>query len=64
MDEKKLKKYIADWFGVEPDEDGEYDTSDYDWTAGCSFGYGGKWLSLGEVLECMKDALDNEGLLN
>lgn len=46
---------LAEWFGVEPNEDGEYDINDYDWCSGCSMGNSsGIWLTLGEVVRCLE----------
>lgn len=48
---------LANWFNVDPDEDGNYDIDDYEWTAGCSMGPGDKWLCLAEVVRCLENSL-------
>ena len=56
MSEKEFIKVLAEEFNIEPNEDGEFDLNDYDWEAGCSFGYGsGVWLSLANVVRAFKD---------
>lgn len=54
MDRQEIMEIIAEWFGIESDEDGNYDIDSYDWQAGCSMGYGGKWLCLAEMVKCIE----------
>ena len=51
MTRAELIGALADWYGIEPDENGEYDLTDYDWEAGCSFD--GAWLSLANIVACL-----------
>lgn len=52
MSRQEIMEYLAEWFGIEPDEDGEYDINDYDWQAGCYMNH--KWFSLAEVVQCIE----------
>lgn len=55
MDRQEIMEMLAEWFGIEPNEDGEYDINDYDWCSGCSMGNSsGIWLTLGEVVRCLE----------
>lgn len=55
MDREEMIERLAEYFGIEPDEEtGEYDLNDYEWQAGCSFG-GGVWLNLANIIECLTD---------
>lgn len=54
MERQKITEMLAEWFGIEADENGEYDINDYDWREGCSMGYRGQWLNLAEVVECIE----------
>lgn len=49
---EKAKEIVAKQFNIEPEEDGEYDTSSYDWEAGCYCN--GVWISPKEALRCME----------
>lgn len=55
MDRKEIIERLAEYFGIDPDENGEYDLDSYDWQAGCSMGYGGIWLTLANVVEALAD---------
>lgn len=52
MNRQEIMEVLANWFGIEPDGDGNFDINDYDWQAGCYCN--GKWLSLAEVVKCME----------
>lgn len=52
MTRKEIMEALADWFGIDPNEDGKYDIDSYDWQAGCYKGR--KWFSLAEVVECIE----------
>lgn len=52
MDRQEIMKMLAEWFDIEPNENGEYDITSYDWIAGCSMG--NSWLSLAEVVRCLE----------
>ena len=56
MDRQEIMERVAEWFGIEPDENGEYDIDDYDWQAGCYIN-GGKFLNLGEVVRCIENMM-------
>ena len=53
MDRQEIMEMLANWFNVEPNEDGEYDINDYDWQAGCYNG-NGKWFNLAEIVYCLE----------
>lgn len=55
MSRQEIMEMLADWFHVDPDENGEYDINDYDWQSGCSFN--GEWLCLAEIVECLETNL-------
>lgn len=57
MDRQEIMEMLAEWFGIEPDEDGTYNIDSYDWQAGCSMGYGGRWLNLAEVVKCIEASM-------
>ena len=59
MDRQTLMRYIADWFRVEPEDDGTFDINDYDWQSGC--GFHGKWMCLAEIVELVEHICDEEG---
>lgn len=54
MDRQEIMEHVAEWFGIEPDEDGNFDINDYDWQAGCSM-MNGKWLNLEEIVKCIEN---------
>jgi len=55
MAREDIINMLADWFGIEPDENGEHDTDSYEWQAGCY--KNGHWFSLAEVVECLDSNL-------
>lgn len=55
MDRDEIIERLAVHFGIEPNENGEYDLDDYDWQAGCSMGLSSKWLCLAEVVVALTD---------
>lgn len=52
MERQEIMEILADWFHIEPDENGEYDIDDYAWQSGCYMN--GKWFSLAEIVECIE----------
>ena len=54
MEREEIMEMVAEWFEIEPDEDGTYNIDDYDWTAGCSMGRDRKWLCLAEVVRMIE----------
>lgn len=54
MERTEIMAHVAEYFGVEPNEDGKYDIDDYDWMAGCYIGSCGRFLSLAEVVKCIE----------
>lgn len=54
MERQEIMEALAVWFGIEPDENGEYDIDSYDWISGCYIN--GNWLSLGEVVRCIEQS--------
>ncbi len=55
MERQEIMQVPAEWFGIEPDDDGEYDIGGYDWQAGCYMGNGsGRFLNLAEVVRCLE----------
>lgn len=60
IERKEIMRAIAEWFGVEADENGDYDIDSYDWVAGCSQGSWDKpWITLGEFVHCMESFLED-----
>ena len=66
IDRQKLMEHIGRWFGIDPEEDGTWDIESYDWTSGCSIGYGfderdcrADWMTLGEFVRCMEWFLED-----
>lgn len=56
MDEREVIEALAVYFGIEPNDEGEYDTRSYDWVSGCSMGNGSDhWLTLANVLEALRE---------
>lgn len=55
MDRQEIMEYIAERFGIEPNENGEYDINDYDWQAGCYCNDG--WLNLAVIVEIVEDLM-------
>lgn len=52
---------IAEFFDIEPDEDGLFDLKSYDWVSGCSLGNGSDWLTLNKVVYFVEqELLDSE----
>lgn len=45
---------VAEYYGIEPDEEGKYNLNDYEWQAGCYI-RNGHWLSLADVVACIMD---------
>ena len=53
MDREEIIEKLAEYFGIEPDENGDYDLDGYDWQSGCSFK--GRWLNLATIVECLSE---------
>jgi hypothetical protein len=61
MTRKEIVEYVAEWFGIEPDKNG--DTYSYDWQSGCAMGgESDKWLTLAEVVNCIETMLNDYGI--
>ena len=59
MDRQEIMEKVANYFGIKPDEDGEYDISSYEWTAGCytngkNWCGEASWMSLAEFVRCIE----------
>ena len=62
MDKRKvIMGHVAEWFGIEPDDNGQYDIDDYDWRSGCSMG-GGIWLTPSAVVFCIESLFNDLGI--
>lgn len=59
MDKQKIMEYVAEWFDVEPDEEGKFDIQDYNWQAGCYHNH--VWLNLAEIVSLIKHICEEEG---
>ena len=64
MSRQEIMERVARYFGVKPDEDGEYDISSYEWTAGCYTNskneYGETtFMSLAEFVKCIEQEFDD-----
>lgn len=57
MSKREVIMALAEYFGVDVPQDIR---RDYEWNSGCSFGNGGEWLTLANVVK----ALDNAYLLD
>ena len=55
MDREEIIEKLAFYFGLDTNEDGEYDLDSYDWQAGCSMGHGGLWLNLANVVDALTE---------
>jgi len=60
MSKEEIVRYVAEWFGIEPNEDGTFDLDDYDWTSGCYMN--GNWFCLAEVVGCIEGMVRDYGL--
>lgn len=58
MTHEEIIKAVAEFYNVEPDENGGYNVSDYDFTAGCSLG-NGLWLNLASVVDCIEEIMED-----
>ena len=54
MTRQEMIEKLAEYFDIEPNEDGEYDLDDYEWTAGCRFN-GSTWLNLKNIINCLAE---------
>ena len=65
LSHEEVVEQVAKFYEVEPDSNGEYNTSDYDFTAGCYL-HNGLWLNLSSVVDCVEEILENikGGILN
>ena len=65
IEKRDIIEYIAQHFGFEADENGNYDLHDYDWEAGC---YAGRrdgeaiWMSAAEFVRIFDDFACDYGL--
>lgn len=51
MTREELIEALAEYFGIEPDDNGEYNLNSYDWESGCYFNH--QWFSLKEVVRAL-----------
>lgn len=52
----EIIRALAEAYGIEPNEDGEYDLSEYEWSSGCYHG-NGMWLTLANVVEIISEVI-------
>ena len=52
---QEIIEALAREYNIEPNEDGEYDLTDYNWTAGCYAN--GTWMSLANIVYTLADEL-------
>ena len=52
---QEIIEALAREYNIEPNEDGEYDLTDYNWTAGCYSN--GTWMSLANIVYTLADEL-------
>ena len=57
MTRDEIVKAVAEYWHIRPNDDGKFDTADYDWQAGCS--KKGKWFCLAEVVDMIEEMLSN-----
>lgn len=70
MNRDTVIMYVANFFGIDPDDDGNYDLSSYGWTAGCYAGRDSNgdavWMSPSAIIDifdelaCDYDLYDDE----
>ena len=53
MTKQDIRESVAARFGIQADEEGRYDMTDYDWQSGCYIN--GVWLCLAVVVELIED---------
>lgn len=56
MERQEIMEKVAEWYGIEPDENGEYDIDSYDWQAGCYIARG-TFLNLAGVVRCIESMM-------
>ena len=52
MSRQTIMRIFAEHFGIEPEENGEYNIDDYDWQSGCYMN--GRWFCLAEIVEIIE----------
>lgn len=55
MTREEIMERIADFYGIEPSDNGEYDIDSYNWQAGCSLGRDGAWLCLASIVDLIEE---------
>ena len=55
MDREEIIERLAEYFEIEPDDNGEYNLNSYDWQAGAYTGHGDIWLNLANVVDALAD---------
>ena len=56
MTREEIIACVAERFGIEPNEDGRYDTNDYDWQSGCYMN--GRWFCLAKVVDMIEEIVE------
>lgn len=51
MSREEIIECLAEYYDIEPDENGEYDLESYDWQSGCNVN--GSWLCLADIVDCL-----------
>lgn len=64
MSRQEIMERVARYFGVEPDDYGEYDINSYEWSAGCYTGCKNEYdettfMSLAEFVKCIEREFDD-----
>ena len=53
MNEQRIMEIVAEYFGIQPNDDGTYDIDDYDWQSGCM--HGKAWLCPALIVKIIED---------
>lgn len=56
MDREDIMQEIAEYFHIEPNDEGEYDIESYNWQAGCYID--STWFSPAEVVYCIEEIIN------
>lgn len=57
MTREQIMEAVAEWFGIDPNDDGKFDIDDYDWQSGCYMNH--TWFNLAEVVRCIESIVED-----
>lgn len=55
MNRNDMIEFVAEYFGINANDDGKYDTDSYDWVSGCY--HNGTWISIGLFVDFGMDLI-------